>query len=198
MRPSRSTAALTLALLTLPALATAQETKTPAASAPTPTLSAPQAGGIRSELIRQIDDAQKKLLSLAEATPADKLAWRPAPGVRSTGEVFLHVAGGNYYLATLWGVKPPEGIDMRNIEKNAGDKAAVIDSMKKSFDHVRQAILAAPEAEMERNVKIFGRDGTLREAFLLVPVHAHEHLGQSIAYARMSGITPPWSQGEGQ
>ena len=23
--------------------------------------------------------------------------------------------------------------------------------------------------------------------------HAHEHLGQLIAYARMNGITPPWS-----
>jgi hypothetical protein len=142
-------AALTLALLTLPSLAMAQEAKKPAAGAPTPMLSSPQAGGIRSEIIRQIDDAQKKLLGLAEATPAEKFAWRPAQGVRSTGEVFLHVAGGNYYLATLWGVKPPEGIDMRNIEKNGGDKPAVIEAMKKSFDHVRQAILSAPEAEME-------------------------------------------------
>jgi hypothetical protein len=48
---------------------------------------------------------------------------------------------------------------------------------------------------MERNVKLFGRDGTMREAFMIVASHAHEHLGQSIAYARMNGITPPWSQG---
>jgi uncharacterized damage-inducible protein DinB len=193
MRSSRTTAVLTLAaLLSVPALASAQENKS---SAPTPTLSAPAAGGIRAELIRQIDAAQKNLLSLAEVTPAEKYAWRPGQGVRSTGEVFLHVAGGNYFLPTLWGVEAPAGIDMRAIEKDAGDKAKVIDAMKKSFEHAKQAILSAPEAEMERNVKIFGRDGTMREAFMLVPIHAHEHLGQSIAYARMNGITPPWSQG---
>lgn len=192
MRSSRTTAVLTLALLSVPALLTAQENKS---QAPTPTLSAPAAGGIRAELIRQIEAAEKNLLSLAEVTPAEKYAWRPGQGVRSTGEVFLHVAGGNYFLPTLWGVNPPEGVDLRNIEKDAGDKAKVIDAMKKSFDHARKAILSAPEAEMERNVKIFGRDGTLREAFMMVPIHAHEHLGQSIAYARMNGITPPWSQG---
>jgi hypothetical protein len=27
-------------------------------------------------------------------------------------------------------------------------------------------------------------------------VHMHEHLGQSIAYARMNGITPPWSKSD--
>jgi uncharacterized damage-inducible protein DinB len=195
MKASRATAILAMALLSAPALLSAQENKS---APPTPVLTAPQAGGIRAELIRQMEDAEKKLLALAEATPADKFAWRPAQGVRTTGEVFLHVAGGNYFLPTFWGVKPPEGLDLRGIEKDAADKTKVIAAMKKSFDHARQAILSAPEAEMERNVKLFGRDATMREAFLMIPIHAHEHLGQSIAYARMSGITPPWSQGGGE
>jgi uncharacterized damage-inducible protein DinB len=199
MRRAGSTAALLLALLTVPAVLAAQDAKAQAQSEqstpPTPTLFAPAAGGIRAEIIRSIEEAQKKLISLAEATPAEKYGWRPAAGVRSTGEVFLHVAGGNYFLPTFWGTNPPAGIDLRNIEKNAGDKAQVIATLNKSFDHARQAILAAPEAELNRNIKMFGRDSTLREAFLVVATHAHEHLGQSIAYARMNGITPPWSQG---
>ena len=163
-----------------------------------PPAAAKPASGVRAEILRQIDDAQTKLIALAEATPAEKYSWKPNDKVRSTGEVFLHVAGGNYFLPTLWGAKPPEGLDLRNIEKDAADKAKVIDALKKSFDHARKAIETAPEAELDKTIKIFGNDGTVREGFLLVATHAHEHLGQSIAYARMSGIVPPWSAGGGQ
>jgi uncharacterized damage-inducible protein DinB len=29
--------------------------------------------------------------------------------------------------------------------------------------------------------------------YLRIIVHANEHMGQLIAYARMSGVKPPWS-----
>ena len=148
---------------------------------------------IKAEVIRNIDDAEEKLLALANATPADKFGWQPNDKVRSTGQVFLHVAGGNYFLPTLWGAKPPEGINLREIEKDAADKAKVIDAVKKSFAHARDTINALSDADLEKTVKIFGKDGTAREVVLIVATHAHEHLGQSIAYARMAGITPPWS-----
>lgn len=150
-------------------------------------------GAVKAEIVRQIDDAEKKLLALAEATPADKFGWRPAEKVRTTGEVFLHVAGGNYYLPTLWGTKPPEGINMREIEKDGADKAKVIAALKKSFDHARQAVQSATDADLDRTVKLFDHDGTVREGLMMIANHAHEHLGQSIAYARMNGIAPPWS-----
>jgi uncharacterized damage-inducible protein DinB len=157
---------------------------------------AAKAGGgaaVKAEVLRQIDDAEEKLVALAEATPADKLAWRPAEKVRSTGEVFLHVAGGNYYLAGLAGIKTPEGINMKEIENGGTDKAKVIETMKKSFDHVRKAIQATTDADMDKAVKVFDHEGTVREIFMIIATHAHEHLGQSIAYARSNGITPPWS-----
>ena len=55
------------------------------------------ATGYRKELIGQLADAEQKLVALAEATPAEKYSWRPAAGVRSIGEVFMHVAT-EYYL----------------------------------------------------------------------------------------------------
>ncbi|HBL31459.1 MAG TPA: DinB family protein [Acidobacteria bacterium] len=154
-----------------------------------------QGGGsaIKAEILGQINDAEKKLLQLAEATPEEKFGWRPTDKVRSTGEVFLHVAGGNYFLPTLWGVKPPEGVDMQGMDKMAGDKAKVIEALKKSFDHVRQVVGATADADLDKPIKLFSGDGTVREGILLIATHGHEHLGQAIAYARMSGITPPWS-----
>lgn len=148
---------------------------------------------IKAEILGQINEGEKKLLQLAEATPAEKYSWRPAEKVRSTGEVFLHVAGGNYFVPTLWGVKPPEGIDMQGMDKMAGDKAKVIEALKKSFDHVRQVIAATSDADLDKAVNLFGQDGTVRAGLLVLATHVHEHLGQSIAYARMNGITPPWS-----
>ncbi len=151
--------------------------------------------GVRAEIQRQIDDAQKKLVALAEAMPAEKFAWRPGEGVRSTGEVFAHVAGGNYFLPTFWGAKMPEGLDPRGFEKAGSDKAKTIDTLKSSFDHVRQAIAAVPDSDLDRTVKFFGQEGSVRAVMLILASHAHEHLGQSIAYARMNGVKPPWSGG---
>ena len=153
----------------------------------------PAGSVIKAEILGQIDEAEKKILQLAEATPAEKYTWRPAEKVRSTGEVFMHLAGANYFLPTLWGAKMPEGVNPRDFEKSGGDKAKVIDTLKKSFVHVREVINATSDADLDKTVKIFGSDGTAREVLLLIATHAHEHLGQSIAYARMNGIVPPWS-----
>jgi len=151
------------------------------------------APGIRGEILRHIDDARDKLIALAEATPADKYTWRPNDKVRTTGQVFAHVAGGNYYILSLLGTKIPDGIDARGFEKDGGDKTKTIDTLKKSFEHVHHAIESASDADIEKTVKLFDHEGTVREGFMILATHAHEHLGQSIAYARSAGIVPPWS-----
>jgi uncharacterized damage-inducible protein DinB len=158
----------------------------------------PVASGVRAEILRQIDEARDKLIALAGATPADKFTWRPNDKVRTVGEVYAHVAGGNYFIPTLWGTKPPEGVDARSFEKEGADKDKTIDRLKKSFEHVHKVIEGTSDADMEKKVKIFDHEGTVREGFMLIASHAHEHLGQSIAYARSVGIVPPWSAGGGQ
>ncbi len=35
---------------------------------------------------------------------------------------------------------------------------------------------------------------TLRGSFIAITGHLGEHLGQSIAYARVNGIVPPWTE----
>ena len=198
-----STAVLALALaLALPVLAQDKpmekvsgkvETKKaevkPAMAAATAAATAP---GPKADVLRSLADAEKKLVSLAEAIPADKYTWHPE-GARTAGEVFNHVSGANFFIPTLWGAKMPAGIDPRTFDKEAGDKAKTIDTLKKSFEHARQAIESVPDADLGKAVKIFDHEGTYREAILIVITHAHEHLGQSIAYARVNGVVPPWS-----
>ena len=154
----------------------------------------PATADVRAEILRQIEDAEKKLVALAEATPAEKFAWRPAEGVRTTGEVLAHVAAANYFLPTFWGAKMPEGLDPRGFEKSGSDKAKTVETLKNSYNHLRQVAQALSPADLDRSVKLFGRDAVVREVLMVLASHSHEHLGQSIAYARMNNITPPWSQ----
>ena len=47
--------------------------------------------------------------------------------------------------------------------------------------------------DLERKVHIADRDATVDGMYLRIIVHANEHMGQLIAYARMTGVAPPWS-----
>ena len=153
--------------------------------------SPPEATGFRAEFLNQLDGVEKKLLDLAQATPEEKYTWRPGEGVRSVSEAYMHVAGANFFLTRMIGVEPPADVG-RDLEKIT-DKAKVLELLKQSLEHVRQAALKTPDAEMDKPVKMFGRETTVRDVFLLLALHQHEHLGQAIAYARMNGIVPPWS-----
>src|SRR5216684_1930699 len=73
----------------------------------------------------------KQLIDLAEATPAEKFSWRPAPGVRSTSEVYMHIALANFYLLSVTGPKMPAGIKPDEMEKTVTAKADVIDWLKR-------------------------------------------------------------------
>ncbi|HEX3125809.1 MAG TPA: DinB family protein [Thermoanaerobaculia bacterium] len=183
MRRHFATAA-TLALLAFPAFAhdPAEGTKASAGDS------------VRADIQAQIDEAETKLTQLAEAMPAEKYAWRPGEKVRSVGEVFMHVAGGNYFLTNLMGAPKDEKVNPREFDKDANDKAKTIATMKASFDYVRKYLATLSDADLNKKMKVFDHDGTAREMALVVATHVHEHLGQSIAYARMNGVVPPWSQ----
>jgi uncharacterized damage-inducible protein DinB len=134
-----------------------------------------------------------QLLALAEAMPEEKFAWRPVPGVRSTSEVFMHLALANFYLLSVTGPKMPA--DMKEgLEKSVTAKADVISWLKRSLDAVKSAHLAVTPKDLERKVHIVDRDATVDGMYLRIIVHANEHMGQLIAYARMTGVVPPWSK----
>jgi len=149
--------------------------------------------GLRGEIQQELDDAEQKLVALASVVPPEKFGWRPAPGVRSFGEVCLHVAGGNYEIGGMWGLKAPPGVDLAKIEQQGADKGNAIAAMRVSFEQVRESIAAMSDSDVERSISYFGHPGTVRLALIETAVHAHEHLGQAIAYARMNGIVPPWT-----
>lgn len=145
--------------------------------------------GFPAEFRAQLLEVEEKIVGLAEATPADKYGWRPAGDIRSISEVYMHIAGWNYYLSTFLGAKtqPYSG----DYEKTITRKAEVVAELKKSFQHLRNVVDKTPD--LEKPVKMMGMTTTNRGVMMTMLNHLHEHLGQSIAYARMNSVVPPWS-----
>jgi uncharacterized damage-inducible protein DinB len=133
-----------------------------------------------------------QLIALAEATPEEKFAWRPAPGVRSTSEVYMHIVMANFYLLSVTGPKMPADLK-EGMDKSVTSKAEVINWLKRSLDAVKQAHSGITPKDLQRKVHIMDRDATVDGMYLRIVVHANEHMGQLVAYARMTGVVPPWS-----
>lgn len=153
----------------------------------------PPSYDLKAQSLVDLDDLQKKFVSLAKAVPADKYGWRPMPGVRSFGEVFLHVAGTNFDLAPAIGAAPIPDFKAKDYDKLQLDKAQIVDKLNQSFEYAHNAIEKMSNADFKKPLKQFGPDANAGDIVYLIVTHTHEHLGQSIAYARMNGVVPPWT-----
>jgi uncharacterized damage-inducible protein DinB len=140
----------------------------------------------------ELRHVSRYLLALAERIPAEKYSWRPAPGVRSTSEVMMHLAISNHGLLSPTGVAMPEDLTSDAIEKSVTTKPEVIRWLRRSLDAVLQARAKLKPADLTRPVKVGKQDATVDGMYLRILVHANEHLGQLIAYGRINGIAPPW------
>jgi len=146
-----------------------------------------------TDLLAEMDYVQNQILQLADAVPQEKYSWRPSEEVRSISEVYMHIGGGDYFLLSKIGAPMPENFKP-DMEKTVTQKADIIEFLKKSFEDAKNFISNIKEEDLDKPVDFFGNKTNERRMLMLVLSHNHEHLGQSIAYARMNGVTPPWSK----
>ena len=148
----------------------------------------------RASLLQSFGEASGKILNLAEAFPENTYGWRPMEGVNSVRDVLVHVTETNYALAERLGTKPPAGIDRKKIGASMLTKADAIAATRRSIEFMKTVLGAVPPEGLISEVTVFGAKVPKLRVTLLPLDHAHEHLGQLIAYARMNHIVPPWSK----
>ena len=155
---------------------------------------------VRKQFMLDLDTLQSKFLALAEAIPADKYSWRPGPGVRSIGEVFMHVASEYYVYTPLTFGATPSPVVTRSREgfkkfESTSTKEDVLKHLKEGFQYATTAVDGVDPATLVGKRKAFGGEYNIVELSLGMTTDMHEHLGQLIAYARVNGIKPPWTKG---
>jgi len=153
------------------------------------------------EFVGQVVYVQGKITELVNAVPQSAYEWRPEEGVRSVSEVYLHAAFGNYICVTVSGGTVPKevGFEMDFSKASAWDtqttdKTVILEKVNESFEILKERISNLTEEDLNREVEVFGMKMSTRNFLISMIAHAHEHLGQSIAYARINGVTPPWSK----
>lgn len=157
--------------------------------------------GVMGELIKDVEGVEKKVVGLAKAMPESAWTWRPGAGVRSTGEVFLHIAADNYFLPAVLGTATPAETGVTKefktavaFEKKPMTREAVIAEVEKSFAFLKKTMADTPDAKLDAAIDLFGQKSTTRGVWIITATHLHEHLGQLIAYARSNNVVPPWSK----
>lgn len=148
----------------------------------------------RDEFMEHFDRSTRKLEMLSEAVPGDLYTWSPGEGVMSIARVYMHIARYNYlYLEENLNIPAPSGVDWPNFE-SITDKAVVVELLVKSIEHVKRSAGQMSEADLTRRTILYGRRVAGWAVLFQLLAHMNEHTGQSIAYARMNGIVPPWSR----
>src|SRR5919112_6647463 len=172
-----------------------------AAAALAAPLTAQTREGVMGDLLKDVGNVEKKVTDLAKAIPESAYAWRPGPGVRSTGEVFQHIASDNYFMPAVLDKAAPKETGITKDYKTAVafetkrmNKDAVIAELQKSFAFLKISMSSAPDAQLNTPLEVFGQTSTGRGMWISTATHLHEHLGQLIAYARSNKVTPPWSK----
>lgn len=176
-------------LISLSALGIAQKESKPAKEQAVPVFC--------QEYMGQIEFVKGRIMDLANTVPQDKYTWRPANGVRSVSEVYRHIAFANYAFIKWSGYEVPAEAgfhtDRDKWDKATTDKAEIANTLTKSFDALQATVKKLTEDELNKIVQVFGTEMSLRNFMMSSLSHLHEHLGQSIAYARSNGIVPPWT-----
>jgi uncharacterized damage-inducible protein DinB len=152
-------------------------------------------GQLQKESAGNITFASTQVTQLAQAIPADKYSWSPQAGVRSVAEVCVHIIAANYMFASKLGATVPADVKMESLEKDLKTKEVIAAEFKRSFDLLITAVKTTKDETLTNKIEVpFPGEYTRMSAILISIGHSNEHLGQLIAYARMNGITPPWSE----
>jgi uncharacterized damage-inducible protein DinB len=148
-----------------------------------------QPAGLQATLVKDAGTLSDKFSGLARVM-SGKYDWKPAQGVRSVADVFNLIVKENGLLAGVLSGTPNTGAPPAPVT----DPEQMQEALKASYVNLQQAITELSDNDLQTTVTLFGRDWTKQDAVMFILEDQHEHLGQSIAYARSNAVVPPWSK----
>lgn len=131
------------------------------------------------------------ITAVAEETPESLYAFKPAPEVRSIGQLIGHVAGAQYLICAAALGEPPRQEDA--IERSTTKKAELVAALKASTEYCTRAY-GQTDAAAQGKTQLFGQEQTRLYALTLNATHNGEHYGNLVTYLRINKIVPPSSR----
>jgi uncharacterized damage-inducible protein DinB len=159
-----------------------------------PSLASAQGDPMAAALRATHDMIKDNIMKAAEKVPEDQYGFKPAPDVRTFGQLVGHVANANYMICSrAAGEKSPATAD---VEKTMSSKADLSAALKASFDYC-DATYAKMTAEKGAEMVDFFVGGKQPRLAVMAFNNGHnwEHYGNIATYMRIKGMVPPSSEG---
>jgi len=131
------------------------------------------------------------IVKAAEKMPEEEYSFRPAPTVRSYGQLIGHIIDAHYLFC---GPLSAESKSPPDAEKKLTSKADLVKTLKESVGYCNAAIERLTDAQAAETVKFFGRDKARLSVLYMNIAHDNEHYGNLVTYLRIKGLVPPSSE----
>jgi uncharacterized damage-inducible protein DinB len=130
------------------------------------------------------------VIRAADKMPEANYSFKPAPEVRTFGQIVGHIADDQYYFC---GTVKGESKDSE-IEKTVKSKADLIAQLKRAFAYCDAVYDGFTDAHAAEKVKTFVGERTKLSMLDFNTAHMYEHYGNIATYMRIKGLVPPSSE----
>jgi len=136
--------------------------------------------------------AKGDILKSMDKIPDNLWSFQPTPDVRTVGQLFAHIADGQYEFCSAAEGTPVD----KGIEKTAKTKAEISAAVKEAFAYCDAQFANMTDASAAETVSFFGRKLARLAIMDFNTAHTMEHYGNLVTYMRIKGIVPPSSEGQ--
>ena len=137
------------------------------------------------------DGVKKNVAGSAAAMPEAEYGFKPAPTVRTFGQILGHLVNEHYAMCS--GVKGETNpFEKTDYEKTTA-KADLTKALTASIAYCDAVYAAMTDGAAFGMLELFGEKYSKLGVLQLNATHDSEHYGNLITYLRMKGIVPPSS-----
>jgi uncharacterized damage-inducible protein DinB len=138
------------------------------------------------------EEAKSNILKSAEKMPDENYGFKPAPRVRTFGQILGHLAEEQYlYCGTAKGERKAA-----DVEKTKTAKSDLLSALQDAFAYCDAVYAALTDATAAETVQIGQSQRTRLHILWGNTLHDTSHYGNLVTYLRIKGIVPPSTEGQ--
>lgn len=147
---------------------------------------------LSADATQAYNEIKNDLLRSAEKMPEENYSFKPAPRVRTFGQILGHIAEEQYFYCSA--VKGEQ--KAVSVERSKTTKAELIAALNDSFAYCDSAYDGLTDAAAIQTVRIGDSQRTRLRLLWMNTVHDNSHYGNIVTYLRIKELVPPSTEGQ--